>query len=279
MADPLPGTLGLFASELRLILGRRRNQAGMLVLAAVPILIAVAIRIENGPGGGERAGGPDFFSSITSNGLFVGFAALTVEVGLFLPLAIAMLSGDAIAGEAHAGTLRYLLTVPVGRVRLLAVKYAGVVAGSLIGAFIVAGTGALVGSLLFGAGPVTTLSGSQLPLAAALGRLAMSALYVASGLAALGAVGLFVSTLTEQPIAVVVATVGFSTINWILEAIPQLEGLHPWLIVHRWQAFADLLRDPPMTEQLLAGLGVNLAYAVVFLLAAWGRFTSKDISS
>lgn len=279
MADPLPGTLGFFASELRFILGRRRNQAGMLVLAAVPVLIAVAIRIENGPRDGESPGGPDFFSAITSNGLFVGFAALVVEIGLFLPLAIAMLSGDAVAGEAHGGTLRYLLTVPVGRVRLLAVKYAGIVAGALIGAFLVAGTGALIGSLLFGTGPATTLSGTQLPLPAALGRLAVSALYVASGLAALGAVGLFVSTLTEQPIAATVATVGFSTISWILDSIPQLDWLHPWLLVHRWPLFADLMRDPPMFDEVLVGLAVNLGYAVVFLLAAWARFTTKDISS
>ena len=34
-------------------------------------------------------GGPDFFSSITENGLFVALAALTIEMGLFLPLAVA----------------------------------------------------------------------------------------------------------------------------------------------------------------------------------------------
>lgn len=278
---PAARTAHFFASELRLVLGRRRNQAGLLVLAAVPILIAVAIRLENGPSeeGGPGGGGPDFFSAITSNGLFVGFAALTVEMGLFLPLAVAMLCGDAVAGEAHGGTLRYLLTVPVGRVRLLAIKYAAIVAGAMIGAFLVAGTGAVIGSLLFGTGPVTTLSGSQLPLAGALGRLALSALIVAAGLAALGAVGLFFSTLTEQPIAAVVATVGFSTISWILDSIPQLDFLHPWLLVHRWPAFADLLRDPPLLDQIFIGLAVNAAYAVVFLLAAWARFAGKDITS
>lgn len=276
---PLPGTLGFFVSELRLVLGRRRNQAGLLVLAAVPVLIAVAIRLNNGPRHGGDGGGPNFFSAITGNGLFVGFAALTVELGLFLPLAIAMLSGDAIAGEANGGTLRYLLTVPVGRVRLLAVKYAGIVSGALIGAFLVAGTGGLVGSLVFGTGPVTTLSGTQLTLAEAVGRLAVSALYAAAGLAALGAVGLFISTLTEQPIAAMVATVGFSTISWILDSIPQLDAIHPWLLVHRWLTFSDLLRDPPMLDNLMAGLGVDLAYTVVFLLAAWARFAGKDVTS
>ena len=97
-------------SELRLIFRRRRNLAGLLVLAAVPVLIAVAVKVSVA---GRGDGGPDFFGSITENGLFVALAALTIELGLFLPLAVAAISGDAVAGEANLGTLRYLLTVPV----------------------------------------------------------------------------------------------------------------------------------------------------------------------
>ena len=114
----------LLRSEIRLIGGRRRNQMGLLVLAAVPIVLAISVEARPA---GRRGGGPDFLDSITSNGLFVPLAALSVEMGIFLPLAISMLAGDAVAGEANLGTLRYLLTVPVSRTRLLAVKYASLV--------------------------------------------------------------------------------------------------------------------------------------------------------
>src|SRR5215470_10137138 len=97
-----------FRSELVLIFGRRRNWFGMAVLASVPVLIAVVVKLTSGPQGG---GGPNFFDSITANGLFVALAALTVELPLFLPLAVAAISGDSIAGEANLGTLRYLLAV------------------------------------------------------------------------------------------------------------------------------------------------------------------------
>ena len=93
---------------MRLILGRRRNRAGILVLAAVPVLLAIALRASDPPG---RAG-PALISAATSNGIFVALTALTVEMALFLPLAVAVLSGDTVAGEANLGTLRYLLTVP-----------------------------------------------------------------------------------------------------------------------------------------------------------------------
>src|SRR5574338_420970 len=97
-ADPQSRRAGLstrlLRSEMRLIAGRRRNQMGLLVLAAVPVLMAVAVKLSS-PGPGR---GPDFLSSVTSNGLFVPLAALTVEMTLFLPLSIAMLAGDAVAG-------------------------------------------------------------------------------------------------------------------------------------------------------------------------------------
>jgi len=111
--------LRFLGSELRLIFGRRRNLAGMAVLASVPILLAIAVKVSTP---GDEGRGPDFLSAITGNGLFVALASLSIEIGLFLPLAVAAISADAVAGEANIGTLRYLLTIPVQRTRLLAVK-------------------------------------------------------------------------------------------------------------------------------------------------------------
>ncbi len=266
----------LLRSELRLIGGRRRNQAGLLVLAAVPVVIAVAVRLDEPTAGGD---GPDFLASITSNGLFVPLAALSIEIAVFLPLAMAMLSGDAIAGEANIGTLRALLTVPVERTRLLAVKYVALCIGALWGVAMVAVPGALVGIALFGAGAMPTLSGTQIGTGEAVWRLVLVCLYLAAGLAALAAVGLFISTLTEQPIAAAITLMIFTISSWVLDTVPQLDWLHPWLLVHRWLAFTDLLRDPIYWSDIRVGLLVDLAYAVVFWLAAWARFGGKDVTS
>ena len=126
---PRPVSTRFFRSELMLIFGRRRNWAGLAVLAAVPLIIATVTKIWP-PGGSADGGGgegPNFFANITSTGLFVALAALTAELPLFLPLAVASIAGDAVAGEANLGTLRYLLAVPVQRTRLLMVKYAAIV--------------------------------------------------------------------------------------------------------------------------------------------------------
>ena len=70
-------------------------------------------------------------SQVTDNGLFLVFTSLTVLLPFFLPLAVSVASGEAIAGEANIGTLRNLLVVPVSRTRLLLVKYAGSVVFAL----------------------------------------------------------------------------------------------------------------------------------------------------
>jgi ABC-2 type transport system permease protein len=263
-------------SELRLIFRRRRNLAGLLVLAAVPVLVSVSVKVSSS---GNDHGGPDFFNSITENGLFVSLASLTLELGLFLPLAVAAIAGDAVAGEANIGTLRYLLTVPVQRTRLLAVKYAAIVIFSLAATFIVTVTGIVLGLALFGGGDLTLLSGTQIGFAEGLLRVLLASLYLATCLASLGAVGLFLSTLTEQPIGAMISVVVFSTASFILDSIPQVSWIHPFLITHNWLTFGDLFRSPIAWAGIWHGLFVAAAYAVVFWAAAWSRFAAKDVTS
>ncbi|MEP6797415.1 MAG: ABC transporter permease subunit, partial [Lapillicoccus sp.] len=181
--------------------------------------------------------------------------------------------------EANLGTLRYLLTVPVNRTRLLVVKFVSLAIGAFWGVLVVALTGSVIGIALFGTGALTTLSGTAIPFGEAVWRLLLVMLYITACLSALAAVGLFISTLTEQPIAATIALTIFSTLSFILDSVPQLAWLHPWLLVHQWTAFGDLLRDPPLWDNVLVGLGVDAAYAVVFWLLAWARFAGKDVTS
>jgi ABC-2 type transport system permease protein len=240
----------------------------------------VAVKISSPGGGGDGGGGgPTFFSAITDNGLFVALAALTVELPLFLPLAVAAISADTIAGEANLGTLRYLLTVPVERTRMLAVKYLAIVIFTVSATLLVAVTGAVMGLALFGGGPVVLLSGSEASFGEALLRLLAVCGYIAAGLAALGAIGLFVSTLTEQPIGATVAILIINVLSFILDSIPQISWLHPYLFTHYWMGFGDLLRDPVPFDGVADGLLAAGIYVVIFWAAAWARFAGRDVTS
>ncbi|MGC5343221.1 ABC transporter permease [Streptomyces sp. DT24] len=274
-------TFGILRSELGTTLRRGRTLALLGVLAAVPVLIGVAVRIETGGGGSAGTGGagPAFFGQITNNGLFLVFAALAATLPVFLPMAVGVVAGDTIAGEAGAGTLRYLLVAPAGRTRLLLTKYAATLAFCLVATLVVAVSALVVGALLFPVGDVTTISGTRIGFGDGLLRAGLIAVVVAASLSGFAALGLFVSTLTNSGIAAMAATVGVLITVQILDTIPQLGGVHPYLFPHYWLSFSDLLREPVYWDELTKNLGLQAVYAAVFGSAAWARFTTKDITA
>ncbi|MFF8429739.1 ABC transporter permease [Streptomyces sp. NPDC016566] len=275
-------TFGLLRSELVTTVRRWRTLALLGVLAAVPVLVGIAVRIETrggstaGRGGGD---GPAFIAQITNNGLFLVFTALAATLPFFLPMAVGVVAGDAIAGEAGGGTLRYLLVAPAGRTRLLLTKYTTVMAFCVLATLVVAVSALIVGALLFPLGDLTTISGTRISFAEGLGRALLIALVVAASLVGVAALGLFVSTLTNSGIAAMATTVGLLITVQILDQIPQLHALQPYFFPHYWLSFADLMRDPVYWDDLVRNLGLQAMYAAVFGSAAWARFTTKDINT
>ena len=269
-----PGFALLF-SELAVLFRRRRTQAMLLALAAVPILIAVAVRLSST----SSSRGPAFLSSISENGLFVALTALTVSIPLFLPLTVGVVAGDTIAGEANLGTLRYLLVSPAGRLRLLLFKYAGAAAFCVAATAIVVIVGVAIGALLFPIRPVTLLSGDTIDGGQYAARCLLLVAYVSLSMLGLSAIGLFLSTLTTVPVGAMAATIVLSAVSQILDVLPQLAWLHPWLFSHYWLGIADLLTNPISFDSFQSNALLQLGYIIVFGTLAWGRFATKDVLS
>src|SRR5436305_2300677 len=249
----------MLGSEVRLLFGRARTRVLLVVLACIPVLLAVAVRLSGGP---ARDEGPNFLSQVSHNGVFAALAGLTVTLPFFLPLAVSMVAGDSVAGEAGFGTLRALLFRPVGRSRLLAAKYATAGLFCLAATMVIAASGLLAGAVLFPVGRVTMLSGATVGLGEGIARTLAAAGVVGLSMLGLAAVGLFVSTLTESAMAAMAVTAGVAISSEILDAIPQLRAIHPALFTHRWDAFGDLLRTSG---------GLNGIQHDLFLQLAWAR--------
>ena len=220
--------LRFFAAELRLVMFRRRN-----------LLLLGGDRGVSRSSSGSRcawrrrtrraATAPGWRSSTSwpGNGVFLTFIALSTLLVLVLPVVVAVVAGDSVAGEAGYGTLRYLLAVPAGRTRLLAVKYGAIVTFGLCATFIVSAVALVAGAVLFPVGPVTLLSGTTVSLAAGLLRLLFVTLYVAAAMAALGAIGLAISTLTEHAIGAIAAVMILVVTSEVVDNVPQLAAVGP----------------------------------------------------
>ncbi|MBA3268371.1 MAG: ABC transporter permease subunit [Acidimicrobiia bacterium] len=264
----------MLRSELGLTFGRMRTRGLLLVVAAIPALLALAVRLSGGPDGGH---GPTFLDQVSRNGVFAALAGLTVVIPFFLPLAVSVVAGDTIAGEASLGTLRYLLVRPVGRTRLILSKFVTAVVFCLVSALAVALTGLLVGWALFPVGSVVTLSGTTIGAWDGIYRSLGAATLVGASMIGLVSIGVLISTFTESPVGAIAATAGIAILSQILGAIPQLDSIHFLLFTQEWMSFGDLMRTPVMWDNIIENLILQACWTSVFLLAAWARMTTRDV--
>jgi ABC-2 type transport system permease protein len=273
--------------ELRKMFRRPRTWATIAVLNALPFLVAVLLVLTDlAPRPGE---GPPFLSAVLSNGTLYPLAALAIVLPLFLPIAVAVIAGDSIAGEAQAGTLRYLLTRPAGRTRLLVAKLVAVMLFVVVAVLVVAVVGYVVGTTMFHAQPIggtviggsggTSFSGTSLTPQDITSRTLMAIGYVAVSMLGVAAFGLFFSTLTESPLGATMAVLAVLVSSSLLFTLDAASPIAPYLPTRYWLSFVDFFRDPIQWRDITRGLSLQAVYVGVLLTAAWANFTTKDVTS
>ncbi len=269
----------MIAVELRKMFRRPRTWATIGVLNALPVLVAVLLVVTDlAPRPGE---GPPFLSAVLSNGALYPLAALAIVLPLFLPIAVAVVAGDSVAGEAQAGTLRYLLARPAGRTRLLVAKLVAVLAFVLATVVVVAGVGYVVGTTLFEARPAvgTSVSGTSLTAQELGGRTLLAIGYVAVSMLGVAAFALFFSTLTDSPLGATMGALAVLVTSSLLFTLDAASPIAPYLPTRYWLAFVDFFRDPILWRDITRGLALQGVYVGVLLAAAWANFTTKDVTS
>jgi ABC-2 type transport system permease protein len=265
--------------ELRKMFRRPRTWATIGVLNALPIVVAVLLVLTDlAPRAGE---GPPFLSAVLRNGALYPLAALAIVLPLFLPIAVAVVAGDSIAGEAQAGTLRYLLARPAGRTRLLVAKLVAVLAFVLVTVVVVASVGYVLGSTLFDPQPIggTSVSGTSLTSAELTGRTMLAVGYIAVSMLGVAAFALFFSTLTDAPLGATMGALAVLVASSLLFTLDAASPIAPYLPTRYWLAFVDLFRDPIQWRDITRGLALQGVYVGVLLAAAWANFTTKDVTS
>lgn len=261
--------------ELLKLLRRPRTWWTVGLLAALPTLVAVLLAVTGrAPRPGEQ---PVLLSTVLNNGRLFPAAALAIVLPLFLPVSVAVVAGDSIAGEASGGTLRYLLVRPVGRTRLLVAKLVAVIAYIALAVTVVAGVGYVVGVNLFGNAPIAGLGGQSLSTTQQTVRVLLAVLYVGWSMLGVAAVALFLSTVTDSPLQAALGALAVLVTSTVLVGLDAAQALQPYLPTRYWLAFVDLFREPVLWRDLIRGTLLQAVYTGVMLLAAWANFSTKDI--
>jgi ABC-2 type transport system permease protein len=267
--------------EIRKLVRRPRTWVSLALLCLLPTVVAVFLAVSRiAPRPGE---GPAFLSAVLADGQLYPAAALGIVLPIFLPVSVAVVAGDSIAGEASTGTLRYLLARAVGRTRLLVAKLAAVIVYTLLAVVAVAVTGYVVGVQLFGTSSLAyataTVSGTPLTTAELLQRTVLMVLYIGWSMLGVAAVSLFLSTFTDSSLGAALGGLAVLVGSTVLVTLDAAGGVRDWLPTRYWLAWVDLFRDPILWHDLQRGVAVQGVYIVVLLGAAWANFATRDITS
>ncbi|GAA1040746.1 ABC transporter permease [Virgisporangium ochraceum] len=275
--------------ELSKLFRRPRMYVIVALLCLLPLIVAIFLattRIPPPPGQGGA-----FLAAVLGNGALYPAAAMALLLRVFLVVAVAVLAGDAVDGEATGGTLRYLLIRPVGRTRLLVAKLVAMVAFVLFAIAMVVLTSYITGVLLLGTGPATTggvvvlppdvtsLSGGVISPTELVARMLGTIGYITLSMLGVASIALFLSTLTDSALGAAMGALSVLVTSQVLVTLDAAESVKPYLPTRYWLAWIDFFRDPILWRDIERGALLQLVYVAVLLGCAWANFKTRDITS
>lgn len=260
--------------EARRQLGRLRTRWVFIVVLVLPLIVVAAFAL-----GDTGEGGQSFADLATLGSANFTVFMLLVSAELLILILAALFVGDPVPSEASWGSLRYLLTAPVPRSRLLTAKLLTGLASTLLAVLVLLVWVLLVGGIAYGFEPLNLRAGGSLDWATTLTRLAIGTAYIFVSQLPFAAIAFWMGVRTDAPLGAVGVAVLAAIISGILNALEALGDLRQALPNHYAREWIALFAQDADYGALLPGLLWVALYTTVFLALAYRHFGRKDILS
>jgi len=276
----------LLQIELFKIFKQPRTYIAFVAIAAIVLLIQLALYVD-----GEKwlaFGMQPLTNSFTIegkilNGYLVCFFVLQTLL-IHVPLLIALVAGDMVAGEANLGTLRLLVTKPIGRTRLMLAKFGAAWIYTLLLLFWMGILALLFSVALFGTGDLIILKSEEVVILErtdVLWRYFAAFGFAALAMTAVAALAFLLSVFAENAIGPIVATMSVVIVFTILSTmdIPLFNAIKPWLFTSHmigWKGFFD---NPVHMHAITKSALILILHVIVFVGGAIFIFRRKDLLS
>ena len=220
------------------------------------------------------------------DGLFFARVAMVPTFIVLMPIVVATLAGDCVAGEMQEGNLKLYVSRPRSRNRILMSKFFAVYVATLLYCLYFAAVNLLIGVSIFGVSHtqlimlVDDVFGTDVVIMgvpAALMRYFASTIYFSFSLTALGAITLFFSTIFNRMSAATVSVISLYFVCYVIGALPFSDTVRPYLLSEVMNNSFLLWLSPLPLNKLLANLSTLSLYLVGFLLMATLTFNYKDL--
>lgn len=217
------------------------------------------------------------------NGYLVTYIILQ-SLLIHIPLLVALVAGDALAGEANLGTLRLLLTKPISRPKLVVVKFISSVIYAVLLIIWLAVVGLLLSLLLFGTGDMINLKSDAFIMIMkndVMWRYVAAFAFASLAMTTIAALALLLSCFADNAIGPIVATMGIVIVITILSnlELPLFNIIKPYLFTTHmigWKGFFD---SPVPFMAIAKSALVLVLYTLGFLGISIVYFNKKDIRS
>jgi ABC-2 type transport system permease protein len=270
-----PGVGAVYRWELRKLHAQKRTYIGLAAAVAIPLIFILALAVDNSGGGPEEL---PFSAFVRETGFAIPLVCLAFGAFWLLPLLTALVAGDIVANEDQNGTLKTILTRSVERWHVFAGKVLAALTYTAVLLAIYVSVGLVVGGLVWGFDPLTTLSGTRIDAGRALFLTALGTLAYLLPLSAIAAIGLLLSTVTRNSAAAVVGTLMVSIFMQIIAAISALDALDPYLLSTQFNAWQGILREPIDWDPIVRSAWVCGGYALPSLAWALTAFLRRDVT-
>jgi ABC-2 type transport system permease protein len=217
------------------------------------------------------------------NGYLICFVILQTLL-IHVPLLIALIGGDMIAGEANLGTLRLLLSKPISREGIILSKFLATMIYTLMLLLWMALLSLVLSILIFGTSDLMIFKSTQifiLDKSDVMWRYFAAFAFAAIAMTTVAALSFLLSLFAENSIGPIVSTMSIVIVFTILTTmdLPLFNTLKPFLFTSHmlgWKGFFD---DPVNYPSVLRSAAILLLHIVVFVTASIMIFKRKDILS
>jgi ABC-2 type transport system permease protein len=217
------------------------------------------------------------------NGYLICFVILQTLL-IHVPLLIALIGGDMIAGEANLGTLRLLLSKPISREGIIISKFLATMIYTLMLLLWMALLSLVLSILVFGTSDLMIFKSTQifiLDKSDVMWRYFAAFGFAAIAMTTVAALSFLLSLFAENSIGPIVTTMSIVIVFTILTTmdLPLFNTLKPFLFTSHmlgWKGFFD---DPVNFPSVLKSAAILLFHIVGFVTASIIIFKRKDILS
>ncbi|WP_294506772.1 ABC transporter permease subunit [uncultured Victivallis sp.] len=220
------------------------------------------------------------------DGLFFARVALVPTFIVLMPILVATLAGDTVAGEMQDGSLKLYVSRARSRSAILLSKFFAVYIVTLLFCIWFAAVNLLIGVAILGVSPTQLVMltdrmfGTDVVVmgcGGALLRYFASMVYFSFSLTALAAITLFFSTVFNRMSAATVTVISLYFVSYVIAALPFSDAIRPWLLSEVMNNAFLLWLSPLPLFKLLLNCATLLLYMAGFLLAAVLMFNWKDL--